>query len=267
MIDLHCHVLPALDDGPPTLEASLELARAAEAAGTTRIAATPHIRDDHPFDPAELPQRVEALNSELRAAGVGIDVLPAGEVALANASELDDATLAGLCFGDGRHVLIESPYTDATDMLESDLFNLQLRGFTPLLAHPERSPSFLKDIERLRGLVERGILCSITGASMSGVFGRTIRRFTLEMLREGLVHDVASDAHDAGKMRSPDLMKGFRDVEDELPGAIEAAPYFVEEAPNAILAGVRPPDPPQLQSPGGWRRLLRRSSPRRLSLG
>ena len=262
MIDLHCHVLPALDDGPATLDGSLELARAAEAAGTTRIAATPHIRDDHPFDPAEVAPRAESLNGELRAAGIAVQVLPAGEVAIANASELDDATLAGLCLGEGRCVLVESPYTEATDMLENDLFNLQLRGFMPLLAHPERSPSFLKDIDRLRALVEHGILCSITAASMSGVFGRTIRRFTLELFREGLVHDVASDAHDT-RMRSPDLMKGFRDAADELPGAVEAAPYFVAEAPEAILAGVVPPEPPQLSSPGGLRRLLRRSSPRR----
>jgi protein-tyrosine phosphatase len=267
LIDLHCHILPALDDGPPDLEGSLELARAAAAAGTRTVVATPHIREDHPFDIARLPERVESLNAKLNADAIELRVMPGGEVALSKLPELDDAALEGLCLGSGRCLLVESPYTDATDMLEGDLFNLQVRGFRPLLAHPERSPSFQSDIDRLARLVDRGVLCSVTAASMSGRFGRTVRRFTIELFRARLVHDVASDAHDA-VTRSPDLGRGFTSLEHDLPGAPGAASWFTAEAPAAILAGDDlPPGPGWPRQDGGVRRLFRRRRSRPGSSG
>jgi protein-tyrosine phosphatase len=257
VIDLHCHILPALDDGPTDLEGSLELARALVAAGIDRVAATPHIREDHPFDPREVPPRVESLNGELRGAGVALDVVPGGEVALSMAPELTDDVLAALCLGGGPYLLVESPYTHATDLLERDLFALQVRGFRPILAHPERSPSFLSDRDRLADLVDRGMLCSITASSMTGRFGRTVRRFTIDLFRAGLVHGVATDAHDPVS-RVPDLLAGFRAVEADLPGALKASAWFTRDAPAAVLAGEEVTDPPRLRSGAGWMRLLRR---------
>ena len=144
MIDLHCHILPGLDDGPNDLAASLELARAAEAVGTRTIVATPHIRDDHPFDLDEIEPGVQRLNEALESEGVDLSVVAGAEVALSKIFELDDRILSRLCLGRGNYLLIESPYTEATDLLEEHLFGLQLRGFRPVLAHPERSPSFLR---------------------------------------------------------------------------------------------------------------------------
>lgn len=245
MIDLHCHILPGLDDGPADLDGSLELARVAVAAGTRTIVATPHIRDDFPFDPALIPGRVAQLNDVLRDEGVDLEVAVGGEVSVSTAADLDDATLRGVTLGGGPYLLVESPYTHATDMLEHNLFDLQVRGFRILLAHPERSPSFIRDIDRVARLVERGMRCSITAASMKGSFGRTVARFTAELFRGGLVHDVASDAHDAVR-RGPDLKSGFRAVESDLPGLLESSHWFTHDAPAALLSGADlPPAPPR----------------------
>src|SRR5438270_6770833 len=105
MIDLHCHILPGVDDGPPDSQASLELAEAAAASGTRTIAATPHIREDHPFDRASITARVDEVNTALRTAGVDIEVVRGGEVALSILPALDDAALGLLRLGGGGYLL------------------------------------------------------------------------------------------------------------------------------------------------------------------
>jgi protein-tyrosine phosphatase len=152
-------------------------------------------------------------------------------------------------------MLVESPYQQATDTLEDTLFNLQLRGFKPILAHPERSPSFMSSPDRLAKLVERGMLCSVTSASMAGRFGRTVQRFTRTLFERGLVHDVASDAHDI-RRRAPGLTAGFRLLDRDVPGLLGQIEWFTEAAPAAILAGQALPERPKLAPPP--RRWLRR---------
>jgi protein-tyrosine phosphatase len=234
------------------------MARAAEAAGVETIVATPHIRDDHPFDLAEIPARAAAVNRALEGEGLALRVVEGGELSLAKSTELDEDALRRVSLGGGPYLLVESPYTAASDLLERDLFALQVRGFRPVLAHPERSPSFLADVDRLEAIVERGVLCSITSGSMAGRFGRTVARLTSELFRRGLVHDVASDAHDPVR-RSPDLLAGFTALGDELPGLRVQAAWFTHEAPRAILAGEDlPPRPEPPRRRRSLRRLVRR---------
>jgi protein-tyrosine phosphatase len=257
VIDLHCHILPGLDDGPPDLDASVALARLAAADGTRTMVATPHVREDYPFAIEEIAKRTQQVNERLQAEDVALAVKPGAEVAISRLSQLDDDTLKSVCLGDDTNaMLVESPYQQATDTLEDTLFNLQLRGFKPVLAHPERSPSFMSSPERLEKLVERGMLCSVTSASMSGRFGRTVQRFTRILFERGLVHDVASDAHDIMR-RAPGLTAGFRLLDRDVPGLLGQMAYFTEEAPAAILAGRALPQRPTLEpAPRRW---LRRS--------
>jgi protein-tyrosine phosphatase len=250
VIDLHCHILPGLDDGAATIEQSIELGRAFRAVGIDVAVATPHIREDHPFDPTGIGARARELEQALAREGIELRVVAGAEVAISKARELGDEVLATLCLGDGPYMLVESPYTYATNVLEETLFELQLRGFRPVLAHPERAPSFQQDLDRLVGLVERGVLCSVTAASMIGSFGGTVRRFTAELFSRGLVHNVASDAHDPTR-RPIDLLGGFESVDGR---------WYTVEAPKAILAGreLPPrPEPPQRRGKG-LSRFLRR---------
>ena len=259
MIDLHTHILPGLDDGPGTIDESLELARAARATGIETIVATPHIREDYPFDPSEIGVRARELQLALREAEIPVRVVEGAEVAITRVPDLDDATLRTVCLGDGPYMLVECPYTYATNILEERLFDLQVRGFRPVLAHPERAPTFQQDPDRLVQLVERGVLSSVTAASMMGTFGGTVRRFTAVLFTKGLVHNVASDAHDPVR-RPIDLLGGLQNLDHEVPGLLEQAEWFTVTAPEAILSGAElPPLPePQQRRRGPLRRLMGR---------
>ena len=258
MVDLHCHILPGLDDGPATMDDSLEMARVAAANGIATIVATPHVRDDHPYPLERIDSLVAELNELLAGQGIALRVRSGGEVAVAKLHELSDDVLGRLRLGDGRHLLVESPYTHATDLLEQEIFSAHIRGFPAMLAHPERSPSFLSDPDRLAALVERGVLCSITAGSMAGRFGRTVQRFTALLFERGLVHDVASDAH--GPVgRAPALQFGFEALDEQLPGLLRQAGWYTRAAPEAVLAGTELPSRPEpVSRPGALRRLFAR---------
>ena len=236
MIDLHCHILPGLDDGPSALDESVEMARSAESAGIGTVVATPHVREDYPFDLSEIGARADQVGQAIDDAGISLQIVEGGEVAISKLPQLDTAARRAVCLGEGPFMLVESPYTDVGDLLEESVFELQLQGIRPVLAHPERCPSFLRDIARVEQLVERGILCSVTGASVLGRFGGEVRQFTFELFRRGLVHDVASDAHN-DRGRPMTLRTAFGELDDAMPGIGDYANWFTVEAPAAILAG------------------------------
>jgi protein-tyrosine phosphatase len=232
VIDIHCHILPGLDDGPRTEADSLELARAAVAAGTGAIVATPHIRGDYPFQHERIAELADRLRGLLREEGIDLDLLTGGEVALSELDLIDDAHMHDLALGAGDYVLVESPYGEATEMMEGMLFELRGRGFHG-------------DLERLERLVRAGVLTSVTAGSMEGSFGKRVKRFTAELFRAGLVHDVASDAHSAHK-RPPGLAAGFEAMGSDLRGLPEQLHWYTREAPAALITGrPLPPRPPE----------------------
>src|SRR5215208_2193505 len=118
MIDLHCHILPGLDDGAPDPEASVALARQAAAEGVETIAATPHVRGDYPLVIGELPERRAAVNLLLAEAGIAVSVVAGGELALSEAPDLTDDELATIRLGEGNYLLVEAPYQSGTELLE-----------------------------------------------------------------------------------------------------------------------------------------------------
>jgi protein-tyrosine phosphatase len=259
VIDIHCHILPGLDDGPANLDFSLAMARAAVEAGTQLMVATPHIRADFNVDPDEIEPRVDLFNERLKRERLPLRVLPGAEIGWATAPGLDDAVLAKLALGSGRRVLLESPYGRKAVDMEGIIAGLAERGFPAVLAHPERCPLFQRDPDRLRSIVAGGTVCSITAGSMLGRFGGPVRTFTIEMLRDGLVHDVASDAHDHIH-RPPALVDGFTHLRDEIPGIDQHTAWYTVTSPVAILAGNPLPKAPDLETPPAsrLRRLLGR---------
>ena len=261
MLDLHSHILPGVDDGAPDMDVSIEMAGTAVADGIQMIVATPHINFDYELDPLEIGRRVGELNLALAERNVPLGVLPGAEIAISRLNTLEQDVLRTLRLGGGPYLLVESPYAGSTPYLEDVLFDLELRGFRTILAHPERCPMFERDRDRLARLVERGVLCSVTAGSMAGQFGRRVKTFTVHMFRERLVHDVASDAHDDHRRRA-ELRWAFDELESDLPGIAEQASWFTDAAPRAIVSGGQLPEMPEPPvQKRGWER-LRRSSRR-----
>jgi len=258
VIDLHTHVLPGIDDGPPSVEGSLALARAAAAAGTTTLVATPHITWDLPNDGATVAEGIAALQPVLDDAGIPIRLRTGGELAVSKAIELSDDELRALRLGGGDWVLAECPLSSWATGFEKLLHSLQSRGHRVVLAHPERSPLLQRDIGLVRELVDAGMLGSITAGSMIGRFGGTVRKFTLELLEQDLVHNVASDTHDAQRRPPGGLDEAFASVEKELPGISERRQWMTIDVPTAVLdGGPIPPAPteaPQRRRRGLFRR-------------
>ncbi|HEX2085840.1 MAG TPA: CpsB/CapC family capsule biosynthesis tyrosine phosphatase [Solirubrobacteraceae bacterium] len=263
MIDLHTHVLPGVDDGPGTVEGSIELARAAAADGTTTLVATPHVSWEFPEnDAARIAAAVEGAQRALDAAGVDVRVRAGGEVALTRAHDLDDDELRALRLGGGDWLLAECPLSSGAIGFDSALLTLAARGHRIVLAHPERAPLLQRDPETLRRLVSGGMLTSITAGALLGRFGSTVRRFALWMLEEDLVHNVASDAHDA-RRRPPGMREALEAAERELPGVAARVEWLTLSVPGAILDGDPIPDAPGPVPAPRRRGLFRRAARQR----
>jgi protein-tyrosine phosphatase len=256
VIDLHCHLLPGIDDGPATLAESLALAAELAADGIRSAAATPHVHPDHPgVVRDELPARRAELQGAIDAQGIELQVLPGAEVDLAYGLELDDDELRGLSLGgNGRDLLVETPYGPVSGLFEEQVFSLSLRGFRILLAHPERNRAFHENPERLANLVARGVLLQVTAEALLRPPRRSgTGRSAAELVERGLASVLASDSHGGHLSRDP-LSGGLRAAQ-ELVGP--EARVLVQEAPAAILSGQPLPAPPQRQRRRG--RLGRRS--------
>jgi protein-tyrosine phosphatase len=238
VIDLHCHLLPGIDDGPPDLAASIAMARAAVDGGVEAIVATPHVSAGYPNDPGTLAQRCADVQRALDEAGVALRVHTGAEISYAMVSALGDQALRASALGGGTYLLLEPPYTAPVPFIERTVGQLQAKGFGVVLAHPERIAAFRRDIEVLETLVDRGALCSVTAGSVSGQFGGAVKRFAQELFERGLVHNLASDAHDAAR-RSPALGPVLDRALAELPELEDALDLLTVEVPRAILAGER----------------------------
>lgn len=258
MIDLHCHILSAIDDGSADDAEALRLAEGLVADGVTTVAATPHLRSDHPaVRVGELAARCEALASDLAAAGIPLAVAPGAEVDLLWAIDASEEDLRLASLGQtGRYLLLETPYGPLTSTFEALVFeHVMLAGLTVLLAHPERSPSFQQDPQRLAQLTSQGVLLQVTAPALLTRKPRSAsRKLAMALLGDGLVHCLASDSHGGPDGRPPTLSPA-RDVAAELDAGY--AEWLVSEAPAKILAGeALPPVPAGHAKPR--RRLWRR---------
>ncbi len=231
MIDVHCHILPALDDGALDLDDSAAMAAQAAADGIEVICATPHIRPDHLVRVAELPSRLAALQQELRRRELDVQIAPGAEIAQTTAAGLTDTELRDLSLGGGGWVLIEP----APGPLDDDLFvligQLAVRGVHAVVAHPERHAG--ADLaDRLRELTSRGALIQWTADFVARAAAGDL---VLEYASAGLVHLLGSDAHSSRAGRAVRLGAAVAKLREVCsPGQVE---WISEEAPRAILDG------------------------------
>lgn len=244
VIDLHCHVLAGVDDGPSDLAGVVALVRAAAAQGTTKMVATSHVSDRYPNSAGELAGARRAAAAALADAGLDVRLAGGAEIAIHTAGMLPDAALKQLRLGDGPYLLLESPLSNATGDFEVVLDRLRDRGHRIVLAHPERCPAFQREPARLERLVRRGAVVSITASALTGRFGDHVRRYALRLLRDGLVHNVASDAHDA-QGRDPGILVHLEAATRQLEGLDAMVPWLTEQVPQALLTG-RPVESPPL---------------------
>ncbi|HEY1516639.1 MAG TPA: CpsB/CapC family capsule biosynthesis tyrosine phosphatase [Solirubrobacteraceae bacterium] len=239
MVDLHCHVLPGIDDGPRTLDESVAVCRAARSDGTRTLVATPHVSWDFPdVTAAAIHAEVAAVNLALRAADVDAEVRTGAEVALSRAGELSDGELELLALGGGHYVLLEFPWTSVAAGPVNALRAFARRGFGIVLAHPERSPMLQRDGTLVRELVDAGVLCCLDAGSLAEHADRHTREAAWMLLAAGLAHAIASDCHDAVR-RPPELASTL-----ERAGlTARQIDYFARDAPEAIVNGedVAPP--------------------------
>lgn len=232
-IDLHCHILPALDDGPRDLNDAIEMAWQAETDGIGAICATPHIRHDHDVRIAELPDRLAELTAAVIEAGCRTRILPGAEVAATALAGLDEPELAALGLGGSRRWVLLEPAPGPLDhRFESAVAALAARGRRALIAHPERHLT-ADLVERLRGLVARGALVQATGAYLTD---EAAMPGMLTLARAGVLHVLGSDAHSSRAGRPVALAAAARVLASTEPTRTHLD-WVARTAPRAIVAG------------------------------
>jgi len=219
------------------------MCRAAWRDGTRTIVATPHVNWDYPDVTAVVIQdKVAAVNDALGAARIDMTVRTGAEVALSRAGELSDLELTVLSLGGGPYVMLEFPWTSAASGAVNALRAFARRGHGIVLAHPERSPALRRDLGLIRDLVQSGVLCCLDVGSLAERGDRHVRSAAWQILGEGLVHAIASDAHDAVR-RPPELAAALASAG---LSAVEVE-YFIRDAPEAIINGERVASPPKVR--------------------
>lgn len=264
MIDLHCHLLPGIDDGPSDMALALAMAEIAFADGIRTVACTPHIYPGmYENDAAGIKAACAALQMELDARGIGLHLTTGADV------HLDEDLVAGIRTGriptlaDSRYLLLEPPHHVAPPRFDQSVFQLLVAGIVPVITHPERLTWIEGHYDIFVRLAKAGAWMQLTAGSVTGRFGKRPQYWAERMLDEGLVHLLATDAHHP--RRRPPLLAEARDAAARRLGDAEAG-HLVTTRPQGILDNqapdLLPPLPSRAVAGTGipfWRRLLRQA--------
>lgn len=238
MIDLHCHLLPGIDDGAVDLATALAMARIAVADGIRTIACTPHIYPGlYENDAAGIRRAIAALQRELDSAGIALTLCEGADV------HLTPDLVAGLradripSLNRTRYLLLEPPHHVAPPRFEEQVFALLANGYVPLITHPERLTWIEDHYPMFLRLARSGAWLQVTAGALAGRFGKRPRYWSQRLLDEGPVHVIASDAHSVH--RRPPLMAEAEAIAARQVGAAEAS-AMVRERPAAVLRNEAP---------------------------
>jgi len=259
LIDLHCHLLPGIDDGAADISLSLEMARASAADGITVTACTPHIMPGvYNNDRAIIEAGIARLESHFAEEGIAMRLVVGADV------HMDVELISGLKSGripslnNTRYFLFEPPHHVPPPRIEDNLFNIMSAGYVPVLTHPERLSWIESHYGVMEKLVQMGVPMQITAGSVTGQFGRRVKYWADKMIGEGLAHILATDAHNLTG-RPPNLSRARDMIADRL-GEAEAI-HMTTTRPQAILDNMSPdrwPPPPGVRESrksgeqGGW---------------
>jgi protein-tyrosine phosphatase len=233
LIDLHCHLLPGVDDGAKDLQESVEMAKMAVAEGITHIVATPHHNNGQYSNSKEkIMAKVREFQEALQMENIPLTILPGQEPRI-NGEILQNFENGELLTinDSGKYVLIELPSNHVPRYTEQILFDLQMKELTPIIVHPERNQEIIENPEILYQLVKRGACTQITASSITGHFGKKIKKFTFDLIEANLTHFIASDAHNV-TTRPFRMQEAYEVIEKEF--GVSTAYYFLENAELVI---------------------------------
>lgn len=230
-IDIHCHILPGLDDGADDVEESLEMLRIAKEDGISEVVATPHIMDGVYNNTRETIGNAIARLAEVT------DLLPVhigADIRLSRESIQGIISREYPSINDKNHVLLELPtyVLPPISELENIIYSFKVQGITPIITHPERNLSILNDPAILERLIRYGAVSQVTAMSITGHLGRKIQKAAFKMIKKGYVHLVATDAHDT-RQRPPVLSDAYRRIRKKF-GENEADRLFIGNPLNVI---------------------------------
>ena len=232
MVDLHCHILPGIDDGPDSIDVSLAMAETAIADGITHVVATPHSSNEYRFDYLRIRElrdelQVKIGSSLLLATGCDFHLNPENLAALR-------ADPPRFCINQKDYLLVEFNEYSIPPSMDQTLHEIQLLGLRPVITHPERNAILRRQTERLARWVRLGCSVQVTAGSLLGVFGAGAQKDAWRWMADGLVHIVASDAHNTG--RRPLKLRPAFDLVSEQLGEERARALFGDN-PMAAFEG------------------------------
>lgn len=259
MFDIHSHVLPSVDDGAKTYNDSMEMARLALADGATTMVMTPHRKDIlEEMEARAVNRMVVELQRLFDSEGIALKLVPGME----NRLELDLAERvkdgSALTINQGRYILVELDFHDMPMYTEHVLYQIQLQGLVPIIAHPERQMNIAKDPSILHRMLDGGALAQVTAGSLIGAFGPQTKKVAEKLVERRLVQIMASDTHRPDGPRSPGLSAGVEQAA-RLVG-IDEAQAMAADTPQAVVEDkpVFPPLPTEERSRPWWRFSLSR---------
>ena len=234
MIDLHCHILPGVDDGARDLSESVKMAKKAVEQGIHTIVATPHHLNNRYENPKEtIIDRVRELNRVLLEEKIDLNVLPGQETRIYG--EMVEGYELGeiLPIDNTQYVLVEFSSSHVPRYTEKLFYDLQTKGLIPVIVHPERNQEIIERPDVLYKLVEKGALTQVTAASISGDFGKKIKTFSLQLIEANLTHFIASDAHNTVN-RTFKMREAFDIIQAKYGNDMV---YLLEENAELVIEG------------------------------
>ncbi|GAB3805709.1 tyrosine-protein phosphatase [Virgibacillus kimchii] len=196
MIDIHCHILPGVDDGAQTEADSIAMAEAAVEQGIHTIVATPHHKNgQYENDRTSIIQYTEILNNLLTDKNIPLTVVPGQETRINGDMVQGLKNQELLPLNDTKYVFVEFSSGHVPHFSKQLFYDMQVAGYTPIIVHPERNRELIENPAKLYDFVRNGALTQVTAGSVIGKFGKNIEKFTHQLIDNSLTHFIASDAH------------------------------------------------------------------------
>lgn len=210
MIDLHSHILSEIDDGSQSIEVSVNMAKIYVKNGYNQVIATPHFFDKMKSKTVEeILQAKVKLEKKLKEDSIDLEILMGNEIYFSNDILSGIEKGHALKLNNTRYLLIEFPSNDIPKYTDDIIFSLQLKGYIPVVAHPERNTNIMRSPNILYELVERGVLTQLNLHSLTGLYGQKSMELAETLIKHNLIHFVATDSHSDGR-RSPDVGKSLK---------------------------------------------------------